>query len=135
MVNIIIAFLIAIFGIFLIIYSYVLCGKKNPLSVTFIGIIVGVVGVWILAWQPTLLIGNIEKMSITTAQFYYNQIMETLRVVFTGLILAITILFVGFKSKKWFLRKQVLLLFLFFLYVAIVVYFTIISDLQIQIAL
>jgi len=126
--------IVGLIGVLLILISYFLFGKiqNNWMSMTFLLIIFGIIGINILVWKQKWVFGNIEEMPILTVQFYYSEVFSTLRAIFTGFVIAFSILwglmysFKGMESSH--LQTQTALLLLLLVYIVFASFYTFIQD-------
>jgi hypothetical protein len=126
--------LVDVVGVLFIIVSYFLFGKiqNNWMSMTFLFIIFGTIGINILVWKQKWVFGNIEDMPILTVQFYYSEVFSTLRTIFNGFVIAFSILwglmyaFKGIESSL--LQMQTALLLGLLVYIVFASFYTFIQD-------
>lgn len=126
--------IVGLVGVALILISYLLFGqiKNNWMSMTFLFIIFGTVGINILVWKQKWVFGNIQDMPIMTVQFYYSEVFSTLRTIFTGFVIAFAILwgllyaYGGMESS--ILQTQTALLLLLLVYIVFASFYTFIQD-------
>jgi hypothetical protein len=126
--------IVGVVGVALILVSYLLFGqiKNNWMSMTFLFIIFGTVGINILAWKQKWVFGNIQDMPIMTVQFYYSEVFSTLRTIFTGFVIAFAILwgllYASRGMESSILQTQTALLLLLLVYIVFASFYTFIQD-------
>ena len=126
--------IVGLVGIALILISYLLFGqiKNNWMSMTFLFIIFGTVGINILVWKQKWVFGNIQDMSIMTVQFYYSEVFSTLRTIFTGFVIAFAILwgllYASGGMESSILQTQTALLLSLLVYIVFASFYTFIQD-------
>ena len=126
--------IVSLIGVALILVSYFLFGqiKNNWMSMTFLFIIFGTVGINIIVWKQKWVFGKIEDMPILTVQFYYSEVFSTLRTIFTGFVIAFAILWgmlyasVGVETSL--LQTQTGLLLVLLVYIVFASFYTFIQD-------
>jgi len=128
--NVIVSFV----GIILILGSYLLFGRvqNNWISMTFLFIIFGTVGINIIVWKQKWVFGKIEDMPILTVQFYYSEVFQTLRAIFTGFVIAFAILwgllYSSGGNESSILQTQTALLLVLLVYIVFASFYTFIQD-------
>ena len=128
--------IVSILGILLILLAYFLFGniKNNWMSMTFLFIIFGTIGINIIVWKQNWVFGNIKDMPILTVQFYYSEVFSTLRTIFTGFVIAFAILwgmlygYGGGGLESSLLQIQTGLLLLLLVYIVFSSFYTFIQD-------
>ena len=126
--------IVGLVGVALILISYLLFGqiKNNWMSMTFLFIIFGTVGINILVWKQKWVFGNIQDMPIMTVQFYYSEVFSTLRTIFTGFVIAFVILwgllYASGGMESSILQTQTALLLLLLVYIVFASFYTFIQD-------
>ena len=133
--NIVVNFL----GLLLIIISYWIFGKygNNWMSMTFMIVLVGTIGINVIVWKQKWFFGKVDDLPIMTVQFYYSEMFSTLRAIFTGFIIAFSILWGlqytlgSAESSK--LQIQTFLLLVFLVYLVFAAFYTFIQDFKIRI--
>lgn len=126
--------IVCVIGVVFILVSYLLFGqiKNNWMSMTFLFIIFGTIGINIIVWKQKWVFGKIEDMPIMTVQFYYSEVFSTLRTIFTGFVIAFAILWGmlygsgGIESSL--LQTQTALLLALLVYIVFASFYTFIQD-------
>ena len=126
--------IVCLVGALFILVSYLLFGqiKNNWMSMTFLFIIFGTIGINIIVWKQKWVFGKIEDMPILTVQFYYSEVFSSLRTVFTGFVIAFAILW-GMQyayggMEISYLQIQTALLLLLLVYIVFASFYTFIQD-------
>lgn len=147
--RVIAIFISGIFGILLVLSSghFFIRGKVKLIesfTFSFISIVVFIMLLFIIV-QDSVFGMRIDEMPSEIARFYYEQIITVLVGLFTGFMLGVSILWVGFKpvhdkkgkyiggTKIRDLTKHTIFLFLLFGYVVFCIYLGILIDLSKQI--
>ena len=126
--------IVSLIGIALILVSYFLFGqiKNNWMSMTFLFIIFGTVGINIIVWKQKWVFGKMEDMPILTVQFYYSEVFSTLRTIFTGFVIAFAILwgmlYASGGIETSLLQTQTALLLALLVYIVFASFYTFIQD-------
>lgn len=126
--------IVSLIGVALILVSYFLFGqiKNNWMSMTFLFIIFGTVGINIIVWKQKWVFGKIEDMPILTVQFYYSEVFSTLRTIFTGFVIAFAILwgmlYASGGVETSLLQTQTGLLLALLVYIVFASFYTFIQD-------
>ena len=126
--------IVSLIGVALILVSYFLFGqiKNNWMSMTFLFIIFGTVGINIIVWKQKWVFGKIEDMPILTVQFYYSEVFSTLRTIFTGFVIAFAILwgmlYASGGIETSLLQTQTALLLALLVYIVFASFYTFIQD-------
>lgn len=126
--------IVSLIGVALILVSYFLFGqiKNNWMSMTFLFIIFGTVGINIIVWKQKWVFGKIEDMPILTVQFYYSEVFSTLRAIFTGFVIAFAILwgmlYASGGVETSLLQTQTGLLLALLVYIVFASFYTFIQD-------
>lgn len=126
--------IVSLVGVALILVSYFLFGqiKNNWMSMTFLFIIFGTVGINIIVWKQKWVFGKIEDMPILTVQFYYSEVFSTLRTIFTGFVIAFAILwgmlYASGGIETSLLQTQTALLLALLVYIVFASFYTFIQD-------
>ena len=126
--------IVSLIGVTLILVSYFLFGqiKNNWMSMTFLFIIFGTVGINIIVWKQKWVFGKIEDMPILTVQFYYSEVFSTLRTIFTGFVIAFAILwgmlYASGGIETSLLQTQTALLLALLVYIVFASFYTFIQD-------
>ena len=126
--------IVSLIGVALILVSYFLFGqiKNNWMSMTFLFIIFGTVGINIIVWKQKWVFGKIEDMPILTVQFYYSEVFSTLRTIFTGFVIAFAILwgmlYASGGVETSLLQTQTGLLLVLLVYIVFASFYTFIQD-------
>jgi hypothetical protein len=126
--------IVSLIGVALILVSYFLFGqiKNNWMSMTFLFIIFGTVGINIIVWKQKWVFGKIEDMPILTVQFYYSEVFSTLRTIFTGFVIAFAILwgmlYASGGIETSLLQTQTGLLLALLVYIVFASFYTFIQD-------
>ncbi len=126
--------IVSLIGVALILVSYFLFGqiKNNLMSMTFLFIIFGTVGINIIVWKQKWVFGKIEDMPILTVQFYYSEVFSTLRTIFTGFVIAFAILwgmlYASGGIETSLLQTQTALLLVLLVYIVFASFYTFIQD-------
>ena len=126
--------IVSLVGVALSLVSYFLFGqiKNNWMSMTFLFIIFGTVGINIIVWKQKWVFGKIEDMPILTVQFYYSEVFSTLRTIFTGFVIAFAILwgmlYASGGVETSLLQTQTGLLLALLVYIVFASFYTFIQD-------
>jgi len=126
--------IVSLVGVSLILVSYFLFGqiKNNWMSMTFLFVIFGTVGINIIVWKQKWVFGKIEDMPILTVQFYYSEVFSTLRTIFTGFVIAFAILwgmlYASGGIETSLLQTQTALLLVLLVYIVFASFYTFIQD-------
>jgi len=126
--------IVSLIGVALILVSYFLFGqiKNNWMSMTYLFIIFGTVGINIIVWKQKWVFGKIEDMPILTVQFYYSEVFSTLRTIFTGFVIAFAILwgmlYASGGIETSLLQTQTALLLALLVYIVFASFYTFIQD-------
>jgi len=140
--NIVVSFLGAI--LILITYIYFDKIKGNIFSVTFLIIIIGTFSINVLIWKSGWFFGKIADLDFKKATFYYSEVMNTLRVLFTAFVVGFSILWGTHyvyalqhpeSQILIVLQAQTILLFFFLFYIVFSCFFTFMQELKNQISL
>jgi len=131
--------IVSVLGVLLILVAYLLFGqyRNNWMSMTFLLILFGIIGINILVWKQKWVFGNIKDMPILTVQFYYSEVFSTLRSIFTGFVIAFAILWGLFYStggvESPYLQTQTALLLVLLVYIGFASFYTFIQDFKTRI--
>jgi hypothetical protein len=131
--------IVSILGLLLIVVSYYLFGsiKNNWMSMTFLIIVFGTLGINIIVWKQKWIFGKIEDLPILTVQFYYSEVFSTLRTILMGFVIAFSILwgtlYAFGREETSYLQIQTALLLIFLVYLAFASFYTFIQDFKTRI--